>query len=992
MSTFFQSHLRSFTLIFLTLTVGFTVGACSVLENMFSDSEESSPDIKQESILTKVDSTNIDVSDSIPFEGPSDTLAEADSINIDSLLNRMTLKEKIGQLFFVRAYGHFKSYDEASYQQLLQKIKDFHIGGITFFNGTIYGQTILTNKLQQASKIPLWITQDMEYGAAMRVDGATRFPPAMAVAATQNPDYAYWMGKVTAKEANALGVNQIFGPVLDVNNNPRNPVINVRSFSGNPDTVAAYGKRFIDGVQSEDILATAKHFPGHGDTDTDSHLSLPVINYNYTRLDSVELLPFRSAVGDGVSSIMSAHIAFPQISSRQNLPATMDSTIINNILADSLGFNGLVVSDGLEMKGISSNYSPGDAVIKALQAGVDLILLSPDELTAINEIEAAIKNKRITEQRIDQSVRKLLKWKKKQGLFQKEHIDINTLSNKISTRKHELIAQEISQKSLTLVKNKGDILPIKPYQYPNITVVSVSDGSSGRAGNGFVSCIKDHHPNITSHVLDKRTGPKEKKQMLADARDADLVIIGSFIYVRSGQKVQLNQDDLRLLQKLHKDTPAALVAFGNPYVVQDLPKTDAQLMAWSATDQQVKSVVPALFGGASISGRLPIEIPGMYDFNHGITLPQTTIRSDAPEVAGLSRDSLKKVEKIMNQAVLDSTFPGGAVAVVKNGVMAYQKGFGYQTYKKLNPIRKNTIYDLASLTKVTATTPAVMKLVDEGKLSLDDRVGKYIAEFTSGPKKNITIRNLLLHNSGLPPYRIYVDSIKTEAKLIKAIKNEPLTYKPGTKYKYSDLGFILLGEIIEQVTGLPLDQYVHKTFYYPLGMNDTFFTPNRSNKWIFKRISPTEIDTSIRMKTIKGQVHDERAYYLNGVAGHAGLFSTVDDLAIYCQMLLSGGSYAGQQYLDPSTVNKFSQRQSELINRGYGFDRKSSGFSTAGSLTSDKTFGHTGFTGTSFWIDPNHDIAIIILTNRTFPHRSYGQNISTIRARIADAVMSSIIE
>lgn len=947
---------------------------------------------EQESVLKKIDTISADSTDSHTGKEETVTKTRDGEVNVDTLLADMSLREKIGQLFFVPAYGYFKSNDEAAYQELLTQINRYNVGGLIFFQGNVYGQTVLTNKLQQASKIPLWITQDMEFGAAMRVDGTTRFVPAMGVAATQNPKYAYWMGKITGQEAKALGVNQVFAPVLDVNNNPQNPVINVRSFSANPDTVAKYGKQFIDGVQSEGVLATAKHFPGHGDTDTDSHLALPIINKDFAGIDTVELVPFRSAIRDSLNSVMSAHIAFPKISADSAMPATMDPSVLNRILMDSLNFDGMVVTDGLRMRGISSHFSPGEAVIKALKAGVDLMLLSPDELTAIHEIEQAVQRGTIAESRIEKSVRQLLKWKKRKGLFQNSQVYIDSLSSRINKRDHELIADEISRKSLTLIKNKNDILPITASKYPNVMVVSVSDGSSGDAGSTLVSRMEDYHPNVTSHVLDKRTSEEDKIEMLEDARKADLIVIGSFIYVKSGQQVQFNEEHQKFLRKLYKNTPSALIAFGNPYVVQDLPKTDSQLMAWSAHDQQVESVVPALFGGSKISGRLPIDIPGMYPLGHGITLPQTTLRYDEPEVVGLSRDSLQQVERIMHKAVFDSTFPGGVVAVVKDGVIAYQQGFGYETYKKLHPIEDDAVYDLASLTKVTATTPAIMKLVSEGKISLNDKVSKYFDEFSKGQKSEITIRNLLLHNSGLPAFRVYIDSIKTEKKIINAVKNEPLVYEPGTKYKYSDLGFILLGEIVEKVTGKSLDEYMHDTFYKPLGMNATMFNPKQMGTYFTDRIPPTERDTIYRHELMQAEVHDERAYYLNGVAGHAGLFSSAGDLAMYCQMLLSNGSYAGKRYLDASVVKQFTQRQSELVNRGYGFDRKSKGFSTAGSLTSDKTFGHTGFTGTSYWIDPERDLAIIMLTNRVYPYRSYGDNISEIRAKVADAVVSSIIK
>ncbi|MDX1585247.1 MAG: glycoside hydrolase family 3 protein, partial [Balneolaceae bacterium] len=531
-----------FSLLFLSL-------GCSSTKNATSENNETSRGIEQESVLKNMEAASASSEDSA-IAKQDEPLTISSEQELEALLDDMSLREKIGQLFFVSAYGTYKSNDDASYRELISQIRDHHIGGVIFFSGEIYGQAILTNKLQKASRIPLWITQDMEYGAAMRVRGSTRFVPAMGVAATQNTDYAYWVGKVTAREAKALGVNQIYAPVLDVNNNPDNPVINVRSFSGDARTVASFGEAFINGAESEGVISTAKHFPGHGDTDTDSHISLPTINYDYARLDSLELVPFRSAINNGLKSVMSAHIAFPKISNTPTMPGTMDGSILNGILQDSLDFGGVVVTDGLEMSGIASNYSPGSAVVKALQAGADLMLLSPDLLTAINEVEKSVDKGIITEERIERSVRKLLQWKQQHGLFEQKEVDINELSSKISTRENELIADEISRKSLTLVKNENDLLPIRPDKYPKIMVLSVADDESGNTGSGFAERLRAYHPDVTFHVLDKRTSEEEELKILKDALETDLLVIGSFIYVRSGQSVQISEKQMALLKSL----------------------------------------------------------------------------------------------------------------------------------------------------------------------------------------------------------------------------------------------------------------------------------------------------------------------------------------------------------------------------------------------------------------------------------------------------------
>ncbi|MEX2435669.1 MAG: glycoside hydrolase family 3 N-terminal domain-containing protein [Balneolaceae bacterium] len=924
------------------------------------------------------------------FQAPA--VQVENSVDVDSLMLSMTLREKIGQLFVVPAYGNFTNDHELHYLRLKRMIARYNIGGVIFMRGDVYGQALMTNKLQDISKIPLWITQDMEYGAAMRVREATRFTPAMGIAATGDPSNAYLAGKITAREARALGVHQVFAPVLDVNNNPENPVINVRSFSANPNVVANFGQYFIDGVQSEGLLATAKHFPGHGDTDTDSHLSLPVIHHDYARLDSLELVPFRVTVKNGLESVMSAHIAYPNISENIDLPGTLDESILSRILIDSLNFKGLVVTDGLEMKGITDKFSPGEAVIQALLAGADLMVISPDEMTAISEIERAVQMGRISKERIDQSVQKILELKKERGVFKSHQVDIDALSSRIHTATYQTIANTIARKSVTILKNNRNILPIRDKDFLRVLVVAVADDESGSTGSNLAREIRNYHNNVTFHTLDKRSGSEEKAKILKAADTADLIIIGSFIMVRSHQPIQLDEDHRRLLKLLTaRNKPTVLMAFGNPYVIQDLPETDVHLLAWSSDSNQVKQSVPALFGAAEVQGKLPVSIPGMNEFGDGLTFNHTALRPDRPEAAGLSTDSLLAVDMIMQQAIDDSTFPGGVVAVVKNGILAWHEGYGYHDYSKTKEVMNTNVFDLASLTKVMATTTSIMKLFEEGEISLDDPVRKYFPEFSEGDRRDITIEHLLLHTSGLPAFKVYVDKLKTRAEILNAIKNEPLENTPGEKYVYSDLGFILLAEIVEEVSGLRIDRYIRDRFFYPMGMYAGHYNPARLGSWMTRRIPPTEIDDVYNRGIVQGVVHDERAYFMDGVAGHAGLFASARDIATYSFMLLNGGTYAGHQYLQPETIEMFTSRQSPINHRGYGFDRKSDGFSTAGSLTGERAFGHLGFTGTSLWLDPDEDIAIILLTNRTYPSRTYGGNISRVRAAVADAVMKSII-
>lgn len=934
-----------------------------------------------------------DLSEPQPANGHAGQISVMnDSLPADSILKELTLDEKIGQLFSVPAYGSFTNEHDPDFLRLKRLIRDHHIGGVIFFRGDVYGQAILYNKLQSVARLPLWVSQDMEFGAAMRVDGTTRFTPAMGVAATGNPENAYLKGKITAREARALGVHQIYAPVLDVNNNPDNPVINVRSFSADPDLVALFGMSMIEGIESEGILATAKHFPGHGDTDVDSHLNLPVINHRITRLEEIELVPFRKAIENGLRSVMSAHIAYPNVSTNGSLPGTLDESILRTLLIDDLGFNGLVVTDGLEMQGIAANFSPGEAVVLALKAGADKMLISPDEMAAIHELKRAVQTGVISEERIDHSVRKILTLKAAYGLFEQRFVNTDELSYTINTPEYKAISERIARESITLLKNEENVLPIRDVDYLNVLAIALSDDRSGSTGSSWARELRKYHNGVSFHVLDRRTSEEEKERIREDALEADLIIIGSFIVVRTSQPIQIQPEQLDLIRELtNYDAPSAVMAFGNPYVVRDIPDADVHLMAWSSNSMQINQTVPALFGASDITGQLPIRIPGMYEVGDGIEIVQSAVRFDRPEAVGMNADSLLSIDMIMQEAINDSVFPGGVVAVMRKGALVWNRGYGYHDYTKTREVSSNDVYDLASLTKVIATTTAIMKLVDEGKISLDDPVKEYIPEFGEGTKEQVTIRHLLLHTSGLPAFRVYVDELQTREEILSAVRQEPLISEPGSKFDYSDLGFILLGEIVEQVSGQRLDRYIRSELFYPMGMYSTHFNPSAVGSWMSNRIPPTEIDMVYGRGIVQGMVHDERAYFMDGVAGHAGLFSPARDLAIYSYMLLNGGVYAGKRYLSDSVIREFTEQRSELNNRGFGFDRKSSGFSTAGSLSGPNTFGHTGFTGTSIWIDPDREIAIILLTNRVHPNRSYGSSISSARARVADTVLNSIL-
>lgn len=929
--------------------------------------------------------------------GPISTSTEAETIqgiDIEALLSRMSTREKIAQMIHVWAYGEFQAVDSDRYRRVERLVTEDKIGGFIFSRGNIYDQAILTNALQAKSEIPLWISQDMEFGAAMRINGTTRFTPAMGVAATTDPQMAYNMGYVTAMEAKAIGVHQVFAPVLDVNNNPANPVINVRSFGADPAIVTRFGLAFIRGIRDAGLVPTAKHFPGHGDTAVDSHIGLPVIHHDWARLNSVELVPFRAAIADGIESIMSAHIAFPKLGSDATRPGTLDPRILTGILRDSLGFKGLTTTDALEMEAISTTYSPGVALVMAINAGADMLLIPPDVTSGLDAAVVAVERGEVDIRTIDNAVRKILAWKAKLGLFDRAPIDIGALSTLVNTREYQRLADEVSQRSITVLRNHADILPVRTDRFRRIHAVAMADDRTGTTGAGLATRLRDYHPDVRFNHFDQRTTDDELDRIVRQAADADLIVIGSFVFVQtSSGKIGLTDRQTRFINRL-KDTrkPVALISFGNPYIANDLPDAELQMLAWAATQPQINAAVHALFGAADINGRLPIAIPGnTWTIGSGLTIPKTMNRPDSPETAGMNRDSLLRISRIMDQAIRDSVFPGATVTILKDGILVHQAAYGYHDYTKRKRVRTSDIFDLASISKVMGTTLAVMKLVDEGRLSLNDPVSRHISEYRTGDKASVTIRHLLTHTSGLPPFRVYVDQIRTKDALLEAVRKEPLVNKPGTDYVYSDLGMILLATIVEQIASTTLDQYLQSTFYEPLGMISTLYNPMRRGAQFFDRILPTEHDTIYRKMWIHGVVHDERAYFLDGVAGHAGLFSNGRDIAIFAQLMQNRGSYGGRQYLKPETVELFTTRTNEPGRRALGFDMKSlSGFSSAGTLAGPKTFGHTGFTGTSVWIDPDAGLTVIILTNRTYPYRKSATPVGRVRAAVAEQVYRSL--
>jgi beta-N-acetylhexosaminidase len=941
----------------------------------------------------------------------------ADSKWVEATLRKMSVDEKIGQLLFTTYHGSFTPTDAAAYAQMMHDVNDLHVGG--FINATqasplgivksqAYPTAVLTNQLQGKSKLPLLIGADFERGAAMRLDEGTSFPTAMALAAAGNPRDAYTMGKITTLEARAVGIQWIYAPDADVNNNPGNPIINTRAFGEDPARVAEYVTEFIRGVQENGGLATAKHFPGHGDTASDSHIDLPVIHADRERIEHLELVPFRAAISADVGSIMTGHLSIPALEPDPNTPATLSSRILTDLLRTEMGFQGLVVTDAMEMGGITMRFAPGEAAVRAVLAGADAVLMPPVPDAAFEGLQAAVKSGKISSQRLDASVRRILQAKARLGLDKNRLVDVDAINRKFGSAAWQNDAQDISDRGVTLLRDAPHRLPLDGTKPGRALLLAFYADPEPYPGEDLERELRQRFDSLTTLRADTRFVNADTLKLPAPDT-YDVAILALFVRVsdRKGN-VDVPAEQAALADQLFKTgKPMITVGFGSPYLIERFPQAETWLAAFGISDVAQISISRALFGQIPMRGHLPVSIPGVeMKAGFGMTLPANPMTVQPMDVRGEAL--LQPAYKVIEEAISDQAFPGATLAVGYRGKVAIH-AFGNLSYDVNAPAADvRTMYDIASLTKVVATTTLVAKLAEGDfrvPLDLDAKVDRYLPEWSAGLeaapglttasgangeavewRSRVTVRHLLTHTSGLPPFQEYWRTSKSKEETLAKIFAEPLEYEPGTKEVYSDLGIILLAEIVERLTGRPLDELAKAYVFSPLGMKDTMFRPPKT-QWTW--IAPTEIDGNLRKRLVQGEVHDENAFAMGGVAGHAGVFSTAPDLAAFCQMLLNGGVYAHHLILKRATIAQFTAPQKLAKGaRTLGWAVPTEG-SSSGHFFSAHSFGHTGFTGTSIWIDPDRQLFVVLLTNRVHPTRE-NQKIAQVRPALHDAVMRAL--
>ncbi len=994
-----MSRPRPHTPIFLlsTIIVALTVGGCALLQ---PGGDTTPPAVaKPPAIAQHPPATNIiDLPpDSLLTDYSAAGWPRIESPWVDSVLAAMSLREMLAQMIVPFAYSDIQPHKKAELKKL---IRDYGIGGVIISKGSIGDAASLIADLQKHSKIPLLISSDFENGLSMRLSDATEFPSAMALGATRNPDLAYAMARAVAEEMRALGVYQNYAPVADVNNNPANPVINTRSFGEDPALVACLAEATMRGLQDGRVIATAKHFPGHGDTETDSHNAMPVLPFTRARLDSVELFPFRQLIDGGILSVMTGHLSVSALDSDAVIPATLSPAVTDSLLRRALGFKGLIVTDAMNMKSLTTRRNSGHAAVRAVRAGVDVLLMPEDVPETIDSLARAVQRGEIGREQIAASVRRILSYKQWLGLCENALPDTAAIHAGLLSGRHEALAQRIAREAVTLVRNDSALLPFLKDTARRIVHLSFVSNHGLVSAKFFSKLLLQRDSLIGTTYLDAKMRSKEREDIIAAANGADIVLVSCFIPLKAGNdKSSLSPDQRAVMEQLRDCTKSMVLAsFGNPYFLSQLPQSRAYVCAYGEDSPSIEQTARVLFGEDEPRGALPVTIPGLAAFGASLRyappaapaeITDSTQAADSTKTIEAPAPFFKNVEALIGRQIRKRSFPGAQLYVQQHGRCVFSKSFGTLTYDSAaTPVTDATMYDLASVSKVVATTTAVMRLVEEGRLRLEDTVAKILPAFGKNGKSRITIRNLLVHNSGLVAFRTYYTFVTSAQQLLDTIFAEPLTYPTGARTVYSDLGMITLAKVIEAITGMSLDAYVKQILFGPLGMKRTMYAPPDTLR---SAIAPTENDNYWRHRLVWGTVHDENAALLNGVAGHAGLFSTAQDLSRFAQMLLNGGELNGVRVLQKSTVDQFTKKQKGSESRALGWDTKSSRLSSAGRYFSARAFGHTGFTGTSIWIDPEADMFVIFLTNRVHPTRENRQLIP-FRAVLHDAVREAASE
>jgi beta-N-acetylhexosaminidase len=935
---------------------------------------------------------------------------------VDSVYQSLTDDERIAQLIMVAA---FSNRDSTHIKDLECLVREQKVGGLIFFKGTPHKQAMLTNHYQSLAKVPLMIGIDGEWGVAMRLDSVLSFPRQMVLGAAKSEELAYQMGISVGGQCRRMGIHINFAPDVDVNNNPNNPVINDRSFGENRSWVSKLGWQYARGMQDLGVIACAKHFPGHGDTETDSHYSLPVVKGDRKRLDSLELYPFKELIRNGIMSVMTAHLSVPALDTARNAASSLSKPIVTGLLKDEMGFEGLVVTDALNMKGVTDYYGPGEVTAKALAAGNDLLEFVEDVPQSISMIKLYISRGEITWEQVERSCKKILLAKYWAGLNEYKPIELAHLTEDLNCCSNYLIAKKIIRQGIVVAKNDDRIIPLENPELYKIAVVGVGV-------NQFTAfqemCTNYIHADYFS--IDKNDPPASWDTLFRALEGYNLLVLSLQNTSRFvSKKLGLTGPEIDFVNRvLLLNKKSIFVCHGNPYILNQFKNLRNVIVAYEDLEENNRLSAEVLFGAIKVHATLPVTVNPQFPLGKGETTKELNrFEYVYPEEKSIDPLPLQTIDSIMADAIFRRATPGAQVLVAKDGKVIYQKSFGHHTYDSAMAVKNYHLYDVASLTKVLATTLAVMHLFDEHKIRIDAQLGDYLPELKGTNKEHLFVQDVMLHQAGLAAFIPFYKKTLVNGKPDNLIYSEtkdsnysirvaPNLYMHNTyehyvwdqlirsevkapgDYVYSDLGFILLRKVVERLSGMSFQSYLDTYIYQPLNLSNLTFNPleKLNRDWIV----PTEDDSFFRQQRLHGTVHDQTAAMLGGVSGHAGLFASANDVAVIMQMLLNGGTYGGKRIFKEATVQLFTRKLLKTNRRGLGFDKPETDpkkASPVGRYVSAQAFGHTGFTGTCAWVDPKYGLVYVFLSNRVHPSSENKKLVDmNVRTRIQEAVYDAI--
>ncbi len=936
---------------------------------------------------------------------------------VDSILSGMTVDQKIGQLFMVQAYSNK---DVAHTEEILGLIEKYHVGNLIFMQGTPAKQAVLNNTYQAASKIPLLIGFDGEWGLDMRLKNTYRYPWNMTLGAVQDLELITAFGERLGVHCKRMGIHINFAPVVDINTNPKNPIIGNRSFGENKENVTQKAIAFTKGMQGMGVLANAKHFPGHGDTATDSHHTLPVVSFDAQRLDSVELYPYRQLFDAGMTSVMTAHLSVPSLEVNEQLPTSLSPVVVTDLLQQKMGFLGLVITDGLNMKGAANYATSAQINLAAINAGNDLLLIPQEIVPTVALFKESLQTGMLSLERLEQSVRKILRAKYWAGLHEYQPVVLENLHEELNSKADEVLHRKLVESSLTILKNESHLLPIQQLETKKIAVVKLGTTSN----TSFVKMLKNYAAvtEVSADNLD---------ELIRKLKTYNLVVVGFHsANDHPWKSYKFSEKEVHWLQEISRTNKVITTVFASPYSllqVKSFKNIEGLLVAYQNSVQAQELAAQAIFGAVAVHGKLPVSIQDSFLEGTGlVTRKLHRLQYGIPESVGMSSKKLEKIRQLADTILEEKMTPGMQVLVARNGKVVYQQSFGYHTYEKEQKVQNSDVYDLASLTKILSSLPLVMKAVEEKQFGLNTRLDVLLPAFKDSNKDSVTVQEMLSHNARLhawiPFYKQTQDSVsgKNLEQFYSATKSEKYPVRVATNlflnkmykdsmyatiravdqrekpgYKYSDLGYYLLKESLESKYKKSLNELVDSFFYKELGANRTSYLPLR--KFPLKEIVPTEKDTYFRNQLLHGDVHDMGAAMLGGVGGHAGLFSNANDVAKLMQLFLQKGYYGGKRYLNAKTIEAFNKRYyaANKVRRGLGFDKPqlNEKIKATCGCVSDNSFGHSGFTGTYTWADPDSGLVYVFLSNRVYPTMdNKGLVKENIRTRIQQYIQDAIVD